>query len=684
MKKIFYCFILLFAMAKTSHAQLLAQDSLAIDDFYYTNFGGHPMAPISSMTWLTITGNRITAINFDGSSLWMGATVTLPSSFGNLTALKKLYLEGGGSRTYFSGFPPELVNLTALEDVGIGGFNGASLGGALLNMPWLKKLSLNRCWAAYISPEISRITGLISLDVGSNYDGINTPSTICDLPNLEYLNLSNNFYPVGILPGIGRLTKLKYYNASGGSMDYTGTIPDSIGYCTELRVLNVSGISTFEGEIPVSITNCHKLSTFWLSGEWYGVNPFFDNITAFPDLDTLILNTGINQTPTEIPAAFSTLSHLTYLSLSGYITGPIPAVLGNCPALKKLSLSSAYFTGSIPASLGNISTLQSLSIGGANITGGIPASLGNLSQLQTLNISCVNIGGTIPASLGNLTQLQSLSLSNCGLSGPVPAALNNLPATTAINLSTNKFTFDSLEAARQHFTGTFTVSPQPNISIRYYNNKLSVSAGGTLANNTYKWYRAGSLYRTVVGDSTLATTVKGTYYVEVTNSIVTGFTLTSNSYYLPIKLCPPVANASLTSSFLSATSFQWQMNDGTGYINISDDANFSGTSTAFLELTNILSSWNGYLFRCAVIYSGFPYYSQVETIKFETLWTGSSNNNWEDAANWNCSAIPDSGTDVVITSGNVIVNSNTTIRSLSLASGVNLTVSPGVTLTVLH
>jgi hypothetical protein len=46
--------------------------------------------------------------------------------------------------------------------------------------------------------------------------------------------------------------------------------------------------------------------------------------------------------------------------------------------------------------------------------------------------------------------------------------------------------------------------------------------------------------------------------------------------------------------------------------------------------------------------------------------------------------VPDSFTDVFILSGTIVLNSNTTIRSLRLSTGANLVVNPGVTLTILH
>lgn len=676
MKKIFYSFILCFALAKSSNAQVIAQDSLAAYDLYYINTGSPPPAgPVS--TWpllgIVVTGDRITTISLT-SFFWQGP-IFLSSSMGNLTALKKLAITGGGSMTGLGSFPASLVNLTSLEEFSICCMQfGFTENDPIFSMPWIKRLSMNGCWGAYMPSSISNITSLEYLNLSGNIQGVNLPNSVCDCPNLEYINISNNLYPVGIPAGIGRLTKLKYYNASGGDYEYRGVIPDSIGYCTELRVLNLYGISTFEGEIPASLMNCHKLSTFIAYGEWYGVNPFFENITAFPDLDTLIMNTSFNQTPNQIPAAISTLAHLSYLSIAGYgLSGTIPPAMGNCPALKILYLGSPYLSGSIPASLGNISTLKTLSLYAPNITGGIPAGLGNLAQLQTLSLSCANIGGTIPGSLGNLSQLQSLSLKNCSLSGPIPDSLNNLGSATKVYLDSNKFTFAGMEPARQHFTSLYT-SAQATIPIRYDNIKLSVTAGGTLANNTYKWYRNGALYRTVTGDSILATTQSGSYYVAVTNSIVSTLTLTSNSIYVPVKLCPPAGNATLTCVY--AGPYQWQMNDGSGYVNISDNANFSGTSSQILQLINIPSSWTGYQFRCSY---------DVFRIQFESSWTGAVNNDWDNPGNWgNCGAVPDSNTDVVIKSGNVVLNTNTTIRSLIIAPGATLTVSPGVTLTILH
>ena len=66
-------------------------------------------------------------------------------------------------------------------------------------------------------------------------------------------------------------------------------------------------------------------------------------------------------------------------------------------------------------------------------------------------------------------------------------------------------------------------------------------------------------------------------------------------------------------------------------------------------------------------------------------WTGAAGTAWENPLNWNCGLVPTGNTAVVFNPGAVVsLGSNTTIDQLFLAPGVSLTVSTGVTLTILH
>jgi hypothetical protein len=66
------------------------------------------------------------------------------------------------------------------------------------------------------------------------------------------------------------------------------------------------------------------------------------------------------------------------------------------------------------------------------------------------------------------------------------------------------------------------------------------------------------------------------------------------------------------------------------------------------------------------------------------FWNGSIDNAWENANNWDCGFVPDGNAIVVIDSGTVIVNSNTTVWGLVISPGASFTVNTPYNLTILH
>ena len=138
-------------------------------------------------------------------------------------------------------------------------------------------------------------------------------------------------------------------------------------------------------------------------------------------------------------------------------------------------------------------------------------------------------------------------------------------------------------------------------------------------------------------------------------------------------------NTSLVAN-LSGTVYQWQVNAGSSFANITNNSNYAGTTTKVLQLNNIPSVFSGYQYRCVV--DNIP--GTATPLSFENTWTGSVDSVWENPNNWSCGKVPDANTDVVITTGTVVINSNTTIRSLSLSSGVNFTLNSGYTLAITH
>ena len=422
-------------------------------------------------------------------------TDTIPKEIGNLNELYHLHLNGNNLN---GSIPEEIGNLVKLTWLGLGrnpitGSIPIEIG----NLIELKELYLHRC----------NLTDTIPKELGS-------------LLNLEKLFLENNEL-TGIIPiEFGNLTKMSWLYL--GSNELSGSIPVEFGNLTELFRLFLEG-NNLTGGIPSSFGNLDKLDDLKLTG-----NPLGGSI----------------------PPEFGSMDKLRLLWMHGCeLTGAIPPELGNSPRLYYFFANNNHLSGSIPPELGSVSTLGSIQLEGNELTGNIPPELGNLSNLATLHLGGNNFTGSIPKELGQLKKLYdlflygndmtgSLPLELAGMeamsrfwlqgnnfSGDVPIEIAQLPGLSDFWLHGNKFTFKSLEPIKYIYP-SFTYANQdtiiPTIAL---GNQLSVDAGGTVAYNTYKWYRDGTLAATIVGDSTYTPDIAGTYYCKISNSVLT------QSYY---------------------------------------------------------------------------------------------------------------------------------------------------------
>jgi hypothetical protein len=145
-----------------------------------------------------------------------------------------------------------------------------------------------------------------------------------------------------------------------------------------------------------------------------------------------------------------------------------------------------------------------------------------------------------------------------------------------------------------------------------------------------------------------------------------------------IQFCPPVSGTIIDAG-VTGNSYQWQSATGTVFSNISDNANYSGTTSYSLTLINIPSSWAGIKLRCLA--DGYP--GNVFTLKFSETWIGFMDTTWENPANWDCNQVPDEFTDVLMDAGAThfpTVNSNAYCRSLSVPPGTVVNIKPGFVL----
>lgn len=132
-------------------------------------------------------------------------------------------------------------------------------------------------------------------------------------------------------------------------------------------------------------------------------------------------------------------------------------------------------------------------------------------------------------------------------------------------------------------------------------------------------------------------------------------------------------------------TYQWQVNTGTGFVDIASNALYTGVNTVQLTLTTPPTAYAGYKFRCKISNGTVTYYSSLHSVKFVTTWLGTAGSAWETPSNWSCGLVPDENTDVIIPKtvpATPILNANAACKTLTMNNETNLLIKAGVRLTI--
>lgn len=262
-------------------------------------------------------------------------------------------------------------------------------------------------------------------------------SSICDLPNLSYLNLANNIFNQPIPLHLSQCSSLKSLNLSNNLI--WGTIPSQISQFVSLSVLDLSR-NHIEGNIPDSLGSLKNLQ---------------------------VLNMGSNLLSGDVPKVFGNLTKLEVLDLSmnPYLVSEIPEDVGELGNLKQLLLQGSSFQGEVPESLKGLISLTHLDLSENNLTGKVPNTLvSSLMNLVSFDVSqnkllgsfpnglckgkgLVNLSlhtnrftGLIPNSTSECKSLERFQVQNNGFSGDFPIVLFSLPKIKLIRGENNRFT----------------------------------------------------------------------------------------------------------------------------------------------------------------------------------------------------------------------------------------------------
>lgn len=511
-------FILISSLVKS---QVLPADSMALVDFYNSTDGANwsnndswlqPSQDVGTWYGITITGNRVTGIDlsWDGGSDGNNLVGSIPPEIGNLTALEQLNLnfnDGLGG----SGIPMEIWALSQLNFLALG---YCQLGGGL-------------------PVEIGDPTNLVHLNLEGNGLSGPIPIEITSLSNLNELLLGENDIGGNFPLDLTTMTSLQ--NISLRSCQLDGSIPTELNLLTSLQYLDLS-TNGLTGNIPLELADITSL---------------------------MELRLGDNDLDGSIPTELSMLTNLTSLSLfANNFSGTIPTSLGSLTNLQELDLRTNQLTGSIPSELSQLSSLYFLMLAQNQLSGSIPSSFDgtNFPQLNWMALGNNQLDGTIPTGLGTITTVVNLGMSNNNLTGAVPISfqglvnvdrfnissnqLDGLPDLTAMsavtffNVSNNQFDFADIEPnvgiAGIDFSNQNPPSGGTQVIAANPGDNVSLDATQAGLNNVYAWFKDGQLLEgittAVLNLNPFAMEDGGKYQAVVTNTVVPDLEISSQLF----------------------------------------------------------------------------------------------------------------------------------------------------------
>ncbi|KAL1222316.1 Receptor-like protein 32 [Cardamine amara subsp. amara] len=423
------------------------------------------------------------------------------SIFSHLKLLQYLYLSHLNTTTMFD-LNGILSCFKSLYKLDLSGNHvSATNKNSVSDPPLLRYFNLSACGLTEF-PEILRSQHRMnSLDISNNKIKGEVPSWLWTLPNLEYVNLSNNTF-TGFKgptkPGLSPVGRKPMKYLFGANNNFTGNIPSFLCALGSLNILDLSN-NQFDGSISRCVGN--------FSSTLYVLNLRKNRLTGgLPEniSESLIsFDVGHNQLEGKLPRSLVRISFLEVLNVeSNIINDTFPFWLSSLQELQVLVLrsnafhgpiqktgfsklriidiSSNHFYGTLPSDcfanwaaislekkedqfngeyMGTgyysvsmvlmnkgvalelvriLKIYTAIDFSGNKFEGEIPRSIGILKELHVLNFSNNAFTGHIPSSMANLGELESLDVSQNKLSGEIPQELGNLSYLAYMNFSHNQ------------------------------------------------------------------------------------------------------------------------------------------------------------------------------------------------------------------------------------------------------
>ena len=437
--------------------------------------------------------------------------------------------------------------------------------------------------------------------------------------------------------------------ASGTGLSYQWQVNPGSGY------VNVVNNATYAGATTATLTLSNVGAG--LNGALYQVvvsgivappvtsSPAILTVNTAPAIGTQPASVAVNaggSTSFTVVASGTSLSYQWQVNPgSGYVNVVNNATYsGATSATLSLSNVSAGLNGALYQVIVSGTVAPSVTSSPATLTVNTPPSIGTQPANSTISAGSGTSFTVVASGTGLSYQWQVNSgsgyvnvVNNATYAGATTATLTLSTVGAGLNGALYQVIVSGTVAPSATSTAaTLTVNTQPSIGTQPSNVTIAAGSGGSftvVASGTslsYQWQvNTGSGFTNVVNNATYAGTTNPTlvlsgvtlgmsgYQYQVIVTGVVAPAATSNPATLTVLNAPAITGqpASIavtvggsTSFTVSATgaglSYQWQVNTGSGYVNVVNNATYAGATTATLTLSNVGAGLSGALYQVVV------------------------------------------------------------------------------------
>ncbi len=417
-----------------------------------------------------------------------------------------------------------------------------------------------------------------------------------------------------------------YGGATTNTLQFTNPTLAMSGYMYRCVVTNACAVSTNTNAITLTVANSPVVNTqpanktacigdnttFTVSAtssapiayQWQGST----NGTTWTDLLNAGIYSGVNTATLTLTNVYAGAFTMFRCELN---TGCIPPATSNSATLTIHTQPNISIQPVSQTKCEGQSTAFSISATGSNLTYQWQVSTNGGSTWGNLSNGGVYTGATTSSlNLANIPVSFNSYRYRCVVTGSCPTAKTSSTAILTVNspvVITNQPT-SAVTICSGDNTSLTVAATGTGITYRWY---VNAGTGWAQINNGGNYSGATAATLNINGMTAPTTTRTLLYYCQVTgtcNAVASGQTtltiharpnITSNP--VSVTRCDSTNNVDFKVVATGTNlAYQWQLNTGSGWSNLSNNSTYSGTNTGTLLLPNVYYSMNGYQYRCVI------------------------------------------------------------------------------------